>query len=164
MPNEQVVTMYLTNKNCAYFVQATSYLLAALFIGELILFYTLQSLQQGPVAHSASVVNLQVIGSQQGSSSWHSSIVPQSHCSPSSITLFPHLLISNCISKADLVTITRDYTNLMRFYAHRALDSFKLLTVEAAIISLKIQRTFLIFTSFGLLKRQKPWPDFKASI
>jgi len=90
-----------------------------------ILFYTLQSLQQGPVAHSASVVNLQVIGSQQGSSSWHSSIVPQSHCSPSSITLFPHLLISNCISKADLVTITRDYTNLMRFYAHWALDSFK---------------------------------------
>lgn len=56
--------------------------------------FTLQSLQQGPVAHSASVVNLQVMGSQQGSNSWHSSIVPQSHCSPSSITLFPHVLLS----------------------------------------------------------------------
>jgi len=59
-------------------------------------YLTLQSLQQGPVAHSASVVSLQVIGSQQGSYSLHSSIDPQSHCSPSSITLFPHdLLISN---------------------------------------------------------------------
>lgn len=57
---------------------------------------TLQSLQQGPVAHWASVVSLQVIGSQQGSNSWHSSIDPQSHCSPSSITLLPHdLLTSN---------------------------------------------------------------------
>jgi len=131
MLNEQVLTMYFINKNCAYFVRVMCYLhfiYISLYIYiyidivqwrmNRILFHTLQSLQQGPVAHSASVVNLQVIGSQQGSSSWHSSIVPQSHCSPSSITLFPHLLISNCISKADLVTITRDYTNLMRFYAH----------------------------------------------
>lgn len=32
-------------------------------------YFTLQSLQQGPDAHSASEVSLQVIGSQQGSSS-----------------------------------------------------------------------------------------------
>jgi len=63
---------------------------------EVFSYLTLQSLQQGPDAHSASVVNLQVIGSQQGSYALHSSIGPQSHCSPSSITLFPHnLLISN---------------------------------------------------------------------
>jgi len=129
-----------------------------------ILFHTLQSLQQGPVAHSASVVNLQVIGSQQGSSSWHSSIVPQSHCSPSSITLFPHLLISNCISKADLVTITRDYTNLMRFYAHWALNSFGRDRSCNNLAKDAMWCMFLVFTSFGLLKRQKPWPDFKASI
>lgn len=60
-------------------------------------YFTLQSLQQGPDAHSASEVSLQVIGSQQGSSSWHSSIDPQSHCSPSSITLFPQdVLTTTC--------------------------------------------------------------------
>lgn len=58
-------------------------------------YFTLQSLQQGPVAHCASEVSLQVIGSQQGSYSWHSSIDPQSHCSPSSITLFPQDLLTS---------------------------------------------------------------------
>lgn len=61
--------------------------------------HTLQLLQHGPEAHSASVVSLQVIGSQQGSLSWHSSIVPQSQSSPSSTILFPHVRrITNCNS------------------------------------------------------------------
>lgn len=62
-------------------------------------YFTLQSLQQGPVAHCASEVSLQVIGSQQGSYSWHSSIDPQSHCSPSSITLFPQDLLTSTWNK-----------------------------------------------------------------
>lgn len=53
--------------------------------------FTLQSSQHGPDAHSASAVNLQVMGSQQGSESWHSSIVPQSHSSPSSTTPLPQV-------------------------------------------------------------------------
>lgn len=53
--------------------------------------HTLQLLQHGPEAHSASDVNLHVIGSQHGSNSGHSSIVPQSQSSPSSTILFPHV-------------------------------------------------------------------------
>jgi hypothetical protein len=53
--------------------------------------HTLQWLQHGPEAHSASDVNLHVIGSQHGSKSGHSSIVPQSQSSPSSTILFPHV-------------------------------------------------------------------------
>lgn len=59
---------------------------------------TLQLSQQRPLAHSASTFNLHVIPSQHGSSS-HSSRLPQSHCSSSSIILFPQLrLISNCFN------------------------------------------------------------------
>lgn len=118
-------------------------------------YLTLQSLQQGPVAHSASVVSLQVIGSQQGSYSLHSSIDPQSHCSPSSITLFPHdLLISNYKRKQIPNRLQKHWSNLL----HGSFDS--LLIRSKCYWSCVSFR----FTSFGLLKRQMPWPLFKASI
>lgn len=51
---------------------------------------TVQLLQHGPVAQIASCLSLQVIGSQHGSFLGQSSIVPQSHSSPSSTIKFPH--------------------------------------------------------------------------
>jgi len=117
---------------------------------EVFSYLTLQSLQQGPDAHSASVVNLQVIGSQQGSYALHSSIGPQSHCSPSSITLFPHnLLISNYNPKQIPNRLRKHESNLLH-------GSF-----NPVLIRLNVS---FWFTSFGLLRRQMPWPLFKASI
>jgi len=58
---------------------------------------TEQFSQQGPVAHSASLISLQVIGSQHGSFLLQSSKEPQSHSSPSSTIPFPQfLLTSSC--------------------------------------------------------------------
>lgn len=51
---------------------------------------TVQFWQHGPVAQIASCLSLQVIGSQHGSFLGQSSIVPQSHSSPSSTIKFPH--------------------------------------------------------------------------
>lgn len=52
--------------------------------------------QHSPAAHWDSLVSLQVIGSQQGFWAWHSSMVPQSHSSPSSRRPFPHVRVSIC--------------------------------------------------------------------
>lgn len=123
------------------------------YIRFFLFFFTLQSLQQGPVAHSDSVVNLQVIGSQQGSSSLHSLIVPQSHCSPSSITLFPHLLISNWILKTNRNNYECKLDAVLRAFFY----SIHYYSINTSFVLLGL-------TSFGLLKRQPPWPDFKASI
>lgn len=56
---------------------------------------TVQLLQQGPLAHCASFFSLQVIGSQQGSTFWHSSNEPQSHSSLSSTILLPQCRFSS---------------------------------------------------------------------
>ncbi|MPC28174.1 hypothetical protein E2C01_021368 [Portunus trituberculatus] len=45
--------------------------------------------QQGPVAQSDSSLRRQVTGSQHGSMRSHSSLEPQSHCSPSSTRPLP---------------------------------------------------------------------------
>jgi hypothetical protein len=81
---------YIPCSYCNIVLRHTTYpaIIATLSCGTL---HTLQSLQHGPEAHSASDVNLHVIGSQHGSNSGHSSIVPQSQSSPSSTILFPHV-------------------------------------------------------------------------
>lgn len=116
-------------------------------------YLTLQSLQQGPDAHSASVVSLQVIGSQQGSYSLHSSIDPQSHCSPSSITLFPHDLLISSYNPKQIQSIME--INRICF------GLFDPLPIRSKHYWLCVK---FRSTSFGLLKRQMPWPLFKASI
>lgn len=57
--------------------------------------FTVQLLQQGPFAHCASFFSLQVMGSQQGSSFWHSSNEPQSHSSLSSTIRLPQCRFSS---------------------------------------------------------------------
>lgn len=60
--------------------------------------FTWQFSQHGPLAHSASLTSLHVIGSQHGSRLLQSSNDPQSHSSPSSTIPFPQFLLApSCI-------------------------------------------------------------------
>ena len=81
--NKSYLSLFEINETCTHL----SYLKKR---GNMIRLFTLQSSQQGPAAHSASITSLQVIPSQQGSF-MHSSMVPQSHSSSSSTIPFPHV-------------------------------------------------------------------------